>query len=287
MNRKLIGPKFYVIILSLIFLMGCQSREKKMKTDIEAANKAYCPMNFGNFGSLNSMEFDDGRLIYTFELKEPDLISLIEDNESVKKLYANYFMRIVSSSLKNIFSQGYDCIIKFSSPTMSRSAVLELNSEEAEKILQDNYSKKEIAIEGARLSCIASKCKVPIDLGDGTIITNVSFLNNTIIYDCEVEDEKNSDLSNLGNTLNISDLKRIILDGFFQEYTDLLMKQYILGDVSIEYRYIGKKSKTEFSIVISPNEMREYLKSKEEESQRMKDVYRAMKRKTDANKRFK
>ena len=58
MNRKLIGTKFYVIILSLIFLMGCQSREKKMKTDIEAANKAYCPMNFGNLGSLNSMEFD-------------------------------------------------------------------------------------------------------------------------------------------------------------------------------------------------------------------------------------
>ena len=259
MNRKLIGTKFYVIILSLIFLMGCQSREKKMKTDIEAANKAYCPMNFGNLGSLNSMEFDDGRLIYTFEFKEPDLISLIEDNESNKKLFAGYFMRIASSSLKNIFSQGYDCVLKFSSPSMSRSAVIELNSEEAKKILQENYSKKQMAIEGARLSCLVWKCKVPMELEDGILLTNVSFSNNTIKYEYEIDDDKDFDLKEIFGT---EDSKRDQLESIFEDSQDLLLKQYITGGISLEYKYIGRNSKTSVSIVISSKEMEDFLYSR-------------------------
>ena len=263
MNIKLIGTKLYVIILSLLLLLSCQSRENRIRADIEAANKIYCPMKFGNFGSLNSIEFDDGRIIFTYELKEPDLISLISDNDNNKKLFDNYFLKIVSSYLKDLFSQGYDCILKYSSPGISQIAVIELNSDEAMGIIQDNYSKKELAIEGARLSCIVWKRKVPMDLGNGIKITNVSFLNNTIIFECEVEDKKNSDLSNLGNIINISDYKNIILGSLFQKSQDLLLKQYILGGVSIEYKLLGKKSKTMFSIVISPNEMQDFLYSRQ------------------------
>lgn len=259
MNRKLIGTKLYVIILSLLFLIGCQSREKKMKADIEAANKAYCPMNFGNFGSLNSMEFDEGRLIYTFELKEPDLISLIEDDESNKKLFASYFMRIASSSLKNIFSQGYDCIIKFSSPSMSRSAVIELNSEEAKKMLQKNFSKKQMAIEGARLSCLVWKCKVPMELEEGIMLTNVSFSNNSIKYEYEIDDEKNFNLNEIFDKENS---KKHQLESIYEDTQDLLLKQYIDGGIFLEYKYIGKKSMTNVSITISPKEMEDFLYSR-------------------------
>lgn len=259
MNKKIIGTKFHVIILSLLFLMGCQAREKKIQADIEAANKAYCPMEFGNFGSLNSMEFDDGRLIYTFELKEPDLISLVEDDESNKKLFANYFMRIASSSLKNIFSQGYDCIIKFSSPSVSRSVMIELNSEEAKRILQEDYSKKEMAIEGARLSCIAWKCKVPMELDDGCVLINVSFSDNTIKYEYEIDDNKDSDLNVF---FDMENSEKEELESIFQDTQDLLLKQYIAGGISLEYKYIGKNSKTSVSIVISPKEMEDFLYSR-------------------------
>lgn len=205
MTNIFIETKLYVIILSLLLLLSCQSRENRIRADIAAANKAYCPMKFGNFGSLNSIEFDDGRIIFSYELKEPDLISIISDNDNNKKLFDNYILKIASSSLKNIFSQGYDCVIKYSSPSISQIAVIELNSEEAKRITQEVISKKELAIEGARLSCLVWKRKVPMDLGDGIKITNVSFLNNTIINECEVEDEKKSDLSNLANIINIPD----------------------------------------------------------------------------------
>lgn len=52
------------------------------------------------------------------------------------------------------------------------------------------------------------------------------------------------------------------LESIFQDTQDLLLKQYIAGGISLEYKYIGKNSKTSVSIVISPKEMEDFLYSR-------------------------
>ena len=75
----------------------------------------------------------------------------------------------------------------------------------------------------------------------------------------EIDDNKDSDLNVF---FDMENSEKEELESIFQDTQDLLLKQYIAGGISLEYKYIGKNSKTSVSIVISPKEMEDFLYSR-------------------------
>ena len=70
--------KLCVVVLSVFLLAGCNSDERALKKEVEAANNR-CPMQVDEITTLTSVEFINNDIVYTYQLSDSDLSAFFMD----------------------------------------------------------------------------------------------------------------------------------------------------------------------------------------------------------------
>ena len=70
--------KLCVVFLSVFLLAGCNSDERALKKEVEAANNR-CPMQVDEFTTVTSVEFINNDIVYTYQLSDSDLSASFMD----------------------------------------------------------------------------------------------------------------------------------------------------------------------------------------------------------------
>ena len=244
----------FVITLSIGISVHCQNNQHA-SIDIKAYLDAYnavCPIQQGIF-TITGATFIDGSIIFD-NIVDENAVDFVHIAENVQLFKQNKFNILAfveeDDFLKELEQTKIGLTYRYTGNRSGDIVTISFTTEEIKQIL--SYSENPTKFLNSEVS--NTNNVMPIKIDNIQTATKMAIENGYIVYYIEIDE----DLYSLDKLKNIAaNRKKKLLEPFQNPETPdyVIARACRKAQYGIEYRYIGNKSKTIFSIKIECNEL--------------------------------
>jgi len=259
-TKKMNAVVSLLLVFAAFCMMGCSNAEQKIKAGVEACNEN-CPMNLGDVGSMESVTYEDGCVVYSFLLNEG--VANIEALEAHPELAKESMKAMVNRNDKNTAAlieliKESDSKMKFVLSDGTKSTEIVLSAEELDEALNTEVS----PLEKLQMQIDITRAQMPLDDGSGIIITDLLLEDDNVIYVAQV----NEDLLSIDDIItNAEAVHDNILD-MAKQVTSManspeaaFMKIVVENEKNLAYRYVGSKSGKQIDVCLTVEELKQLI----------------------------
>ena len=214
-----------------------------------------CPLDLEGIGTMESVELSGDTVIYNFTLDEE--FDANANDEAMHDRMINSALANERKSLEMFNDNGISLRYVFTTPSDKRIIVI-ITKDEIEEALSRNVSSSEAAEEVLMSELASTKSTLPVNMGSGMTMTDVIMNDKNLIYVCTV-DESLYSLSeeDFDRSAAKSAIKKELASPNITEQA--MIRNLVNTNRNVVYRYVGNKSGKNIEVVISHNELRDFL----------------------------
>lgn len=245
------------LLLASFMFNSCDSSKRKLKADIELANRD-CPMDLGIAGEISSVEFDEDAdeviMTVTFRKELPLKMSVL--NKLKDPLKRAMLSGLAKSESSNELTQEIakaDSKMTFVMQTEDTNENIRINisKDEVKRLAQgeiDPLSPRELL----EFNVTSTNAQCPMRVDEITILTKVSLEGNYFVYNYSINE-------NAVSFEIVKQNKSVIEENIRRGFSDPVFKNVISvckeANTGILYRYVGDISGNVFVIKFNPSEL--------------------------------
>ena len=171
---------------------------KKLRESAEYANSV-CPLSLGVVGEMTSVSFDDGVLVFSYDIDDAycNVKILSEDREAMKNNMKTMLSNPQGDTRKLIQQViDADCKLKVTMHGMTTDAVASttLNADELEELMDNEVTPE----EKLKTAIASTQAQLPMTPAQGMSITELNWEGDDVIYVYELD----------ANTYSVDNFKR-------------------------------------------------------------------------------
>lgn len=247
---------FAAIVCGIALLLtGCA--ENKLRSAVEQVNRE-CPMDLGTAGKMESVSYEDDCVSFNYVFSEEyvSIEKMKQDPELIKNSVLTMFSNPqgpMKDFIQALTEAGASVKFNFQNPKGDQKLSIDVSSEELAGARNDAHTTDADKLDAALRS---TNLQMPMDLGDGLVITQVITEGNTVFYLCSV-DEHQLDFKLLKS--QAAALKQEItanlaaLSGSDAKFIELIANAH----KQLGYRYKGTTSGQQMDITLTTDELRQ------------------------------
>ena len=258
-----LGALLSIILVACCIVMtaGCENGNvKKLKSEVRKAN-AMCPLNFGVYGDLLSVKYNEkeNNVLFVYSLNEKLAgHSFIKKNKKNMEKAAK--LLVASKSFddirKDILNAQASLTLVYKIPSNGKTASIVLSYDELKEMVKNPLSEREIKTMKIENAIEMENTACPREIEKGVVLNKVTLEEDYVVYSCSV-DENMYDMDILGN--NAVALKSSIHNELKECGNDFLMRNNFITmtelGYGIKYHYYGTKTDKYVDIKITPSEL--------------------------------
>ena len=255
-NKKFISTLLTVTLVAVFMVIGISCNQSKLQLTVSLANSA-CPVDMGMGGTVESVNLENGNVIYTLKLNEQFAnIAALEQNKD------NYIHTITSLMSTDKNSQQLLKIMAEENAGLKYIVIgdqtgkkfsVELSPEQIKSLsTAPQSSPHETLLDMVK----STKVQLPMKVDVVTTMKDIDIEGDNVVYIYDIDE----------NQINMNDVKIEVIRA-----NTVGNLKYIINDVSagqffqsviddgknVCYRYLGNKTGTKLEFVVSNGELSE------------------------------
>ena len=172
----------YIRICTVLMLMFELSScvDSKLRVEIEKIN-ASCPVSMGNFVEMTSVSYDDDEIVLLFTIDEKvyQLEKFVMNSDEMKATLLTSMRYVQKEFLELMVNEDLDFCFALKGKTSGKEVYVKLSTNELEKELDKPLTTNEDLL---KTSILSTNSQVPIDIGNGLILTEVIDNGENVVY---------------------------------------------------------------------------------------------------------
>lgn len=266
MKQTTTAIRVFVCLLIQILAISCVNQNVlKLKNIVDSIDAA-CPVPIGSAGRFESIRYneEENKIFIKISTTDEFAYQFLDDRnkENIRNNLKMLFLDNSNQDLcKAIVNAGAALNVTYTLPSTGQSVIFELSSSELNELKDSKLTDQDRQIAIIRNKLATENNRLPMELDQGLTMTKVSYENDNIIFNIEV-DETLYDIKLI--TSSESEIKKSIISEFTQSQNDLAvqneLKLLTSSGVGYIYRYYGNKSHKGIDIVFSPKELQKLMR---------------------------
>ena len=256
-----------LVVFASVMFTSCDENKKELKELVEKLNNE-CPVPLGDFGSVNSVQFDGEKVEMKFTSNEiyAPVSSLSNHQQEVKEMLGVSFSKNENTKLvEKIIATGVAFHTIFVGNQTGQRAEFTMTADEFSDALA-KYSNMNDQQKLIVIMYIGSKIKLPIVIDNITKLEGLSLTSDALKYKYEINDSETG--QNIDSAVSL--LKYMILSqmasslkgGMMGERNRQFYQALISCNQGTEYEYHELQTGKRITFRISTDEIQEVLNGK-------------------------
>lgn len=245
-----------MLVMCSVVLSSCDSKSRVRREIAEsiAEENRQCPTQVPGMGEITSMGYEDDNVVFKMKIDMPVKLSVLQEHEKlVKTNFVNGFVEGGSKKLSTLLIQGEVGmkIIMMGGIDNGRLEIT-ISPEEIKQTVEHPLTKSQMLdnqIESARM-------QLPIQVDEITTMVDVKIMPDRVQYVYEVADY-NNEVEYM--SLIEEQFKANMISGMSNPAQEKFAKLLIDNNKSVEQYYIGTKSDSEFSVLLTVSDLRQVV----------------------------
>jgi hypothetical protein len=242
----------------VMLLAGCLA-ENKLKLAVETANRM-CPVSMGAAGDLESIDYEDGMVVYTLAINEQmaNIAAMRENPEVMKRTVISNFIN-PSPELKVMHDLILDAnaSVKYVYKGKDSGETFEMMFTADElKTAEDNTGLT--ADDKLNADIEATNMQLPMTVDEVTILKSLSVEGNYVVYLYQI-DESMVELNAIKDNIETfkGNVKESLKDG--GPVVQAFISKVLEAGKNIKYRYVGNETGQRVEFVFSTDDLKDLL----------------------------
>ncbi len=273
---KSLFKSLMLIMFASVLLISCDEKKQELKEMVEKLNNE-CPVPLGDFGSINSVQFDGEKVEMKFTSNEiyAPVSSLSNHQQEVKEMLGVSLSKNDDTKLvEKIIATGVTFHTIFVGNQTGQRAEFTMTADEFSDALE-KYSNMSDQQKLIVIMYVGSKIKLPIVIDDITKLVGLSLTSDALKYKYEVNDSETG--QNLENSVSfmkyitLSQMANSLKGGMMGDRNRQFYQALIDCNQGAEYEYHELQTGKRVTFRISTDEIKEVLQGKWDSQMSSKD----------------
>lgn len=184
---------FVCLTFAICLLVSCNSKVKKLKEEVETANKE-CPINIGGIISISSMTYLDDENVVEFKMTTNESVLKVSALKKIPNaLKDNIMLSLMNSNeSKKLLQELVDCDTKLRITLAGQQSgekfSIDLTVDEIKSSLNDKMTKSQRAHKMVECSIDITKAQLPLNMGNGITLTDYRIQGTDVVYTYTIND---------------------------------------------------------------------------------------------------